>query len=81
MATEKKVDEAWDRASKVRGKHPAIWRKDEMGNLIRRGSYGTQGEFGWEIDHRFPKSRGGSEHGRNKRALHWRSNRRKSDRY
>lgn len=74
-----KKDRAWDRASKVCGKDPDTWRRDAIGNLIRRGSYGTTGEYGWEIDHKNPKAKGGSDHGRNLRALHWASNRRKSD--
>lgn len=81
VATRKQIDEVWERASKIRGRNPDTWRRDEMGNPIRYNSYGTQGEYGWEIDHRFPKSRGGSDNGRNQRALYWRSNRRKSDRY
>jgi 5-methylcytosine-specific restriction endonuclease McrA len=81
MATRKQIDNAWERASTVRGEDPDVWRRDERGNLIRYGSYGTQGEYGWELDHRFPVSRGGSDHSRNLRALHWEANRVKSDNY
>lgn len=75
------IDGAWERASTVRGQDPNVWRRDEEGNVIRYASYGTQGEYGWELDHRVPVSRGGSEHGRNLRALHWQANREKSDSY
>jgi len=81
MATQKEVDNAWERAATIRGNDPAVWRRDEMGNVIRYGSYGTTGEYGWEIDHRNPLSRGGTDHGRNQRALHWEANRKKSDKY
>lgn len=81
MATQQQINDAWDRAATIRGNDPNVWRRDEMGNVIRFGSYGTTGEYGWEIDHRNPQSKGGTDHGRNLRALHWQSNRRKSDNY
>jgi 5-methylcytosine-specific restriction endonuclease McrA len=81
MVTKKQVEDAWDRAAKVRDKDPDVWRRDEMGNVVRKGSYGTQGEYGWEIDHRRPIAKGGTDHGRNLRILHTPSNRRKSDNY
>jgi hypothetical protein len=52
MATKKQVMEAWERASTIRGKNPDTWRKDEMRNLIRKASYGTQGKYGWMVHHR-----------------------------
>lgn len=81
MATQQQVDGAWDRAATIRGYDPNDWRRDEMGNVIRYASYGTQGKYGWEIDHRNPKANGGTDHGRNLRALHWEANREKSDSY
>lgn len=81
MATKEQAEGAWERASTIRNKDPDVWRRDEMGNPIRKGSYGTNGEFGWEVDHRNPVSKGGTDHGRNLRALHTPSNRRKSDKY
>lgn len=81
MATNEQFNGAWERAQTVRGKDSDHWRRDEEGNLIRYNSYGTKGEFGCEVDHRVPKSRGGSDHGRNLRALHWQANREKSDSY
>ena len=79
MASKKIVDNAWDRAKPIRGKDPEVWRRDEEGNRIRHGSYGTQGDYGWEIDHRNPVSRGGTDNPRNLRALHWEENREKGD--
>ena len=52
MAMKKQAAEAWERASTVRGKNPDTWRKDEMRNLIRKASYGTQGKYGWTVHHR-----------------------------
>jgi len=79
MYSDRLLDELWDRADTIRGRNPDTWRRDEEGNIIRWGSYGTTGDFGWEVDHRHPKADGGSENIRNLRALHWQENREKSD--
>ena len=79
MISKKARDAAWDHAAEMRGKDPEGWRRDELGNPMRYASYGTEGEFGWEIDHRNPRAEGGTDHGRNLRALNWLANRRKSD--
>lgn len=75
ISSSKDIDTAWGQASSIRGENPDVWRKDENGNIIRRGSYGTLGGFGWEIDHRKPKSKGDTDDLRNLQALSWRSNR------
>lgn len=79
MASKKLVEEMWDKAAPIRGKIPETWRRDEEGNVIRHGSYGTTGQYGWEIDHRNPVAKGGTENPRNLRPLHWEENREKSD--
>jgi 5-methylcytosine-specific restriction endonuclease McrA len=81
MASQTDVNNAWNRAAVIPGYNANEWRRDEFGNAIYYGSYGTTGEYGWEIDHRKPVSKGGSEHESNKRALHWSANRAKSDKY
>lgn len=81
MATQQQIEDAWERTATIRGRDPNTWRRDEAGNVIRHGSYGTTGEYGWELDHRNPVSRGGTDHGRNLRALHWEENRAKGDKY
>ena len=75
------IEWCWAQASTVRGRNPDLWRKDEMGNLLYKPSYGSHGQYGWHIDHRNPKARGGTDHRRNLRVLYWESNLRKSDRY
>ncbi len=81
MASKKQINETWDKAKSIRGKNPDIWRKDKYDNKIRFGSYGTQGDYGWEIDHKNPKVKGGTDHGNNLQPLHWEENREKSDKY
>ncbi len=79
MASRKQVEEVWGKGREIRGKDPDTWRKDTYGNTIRFGSYGTCGDYGWEIDHKNPVANGGTDHARNLQPLHWEENREKSD--
>ena len=79
MATKKLIEQVWGKAKPIAGKAPDAWRKDSEGNKIRKASYGTQGEYGWEIDHKHPVSKGGSDELRNLQPLHTEANREKSD--
>jgi hypothetical protein len=81
MAGKKKIDQVWDKGSPIKGENPDVWRKDSKGNTIRKASYGTKGEYGWEIDHKKPVVKGGTEDPRNLQPLHWETNREKSDKY
>ena len=79
MVSKKDVESAWERAATIRGQNPDTWRRDEEGNRIRKASYGTLGDYGWEVDHRNPVAKGGTDNPRNLRALHHEANREKSD--
>ena len=79
MASKKTIDEVWEKAKPIRSKNPDSRRRDPEGNEIRKGSYGTQGEYGWEIDHKNPKAKGGTDNPRNLQPLHWKENREKGD--
>ena len=82
MATKKSdIDWTWEQAKPVRGKNPDVYRRDELGNEMFRPSYGKAGEKSWEVDHRRPVSKAGSDHRRNLRALNVQANREKSDGY
>lgn len=54
-------NKVWDKAAKIKGKNPDLYRKDPCGNEIYHGSYGKDSEKGWNIDHIKPVSRGGSD--------------------
>ena len=71
----------WKKARPVRGRSPFNFRRDARGNVIRYKSYGTFGRYGWEIDHKMPKSRGGSDHLANLQPLQWRANRAKGTKF
>ena len=79
MPSRKLIEITWERGHEIRGRDADVWRRDEEGNIIRFGSYGTQGEYGWEIDHRHPIAKGGTDNPRNLRPLQWEENREKSD--
>jgi 5-methylcytosine-specific restriction endonuclease McrA len=81
MSSKKLINQVWEKATPMRGKNEDVWRKDSEGNKIRKASYGTQGEFGWEIDHKKPVEKGGTDNPRNLQPLHWKENREKSDKY
>ena len=70
-----KIEKAWENAHKIRGRNPDVYRKDDYGNIIYKSSYGKQSEMGWEIDHKHPKSKGGTDSSRNLQAVQWEENR------
>lgn len=76
-----KLDRIWDKGKKIRGKKSELYRKDSDGEIIYKPSYGKTSNMGWEVDHKRPRSKGGSDNIRNLVPKHWKSNRTKSDRY
>ena len=72
-------EKVWEKGATIRGKNPNEFRRDSDGNVIRKASYGTQGEYGWEVDHIKPTSKGGHDGLTNLQPLHVVANRKKSD--
>lgn len=81
MSYKKNKDNVWNRARTVRGKDPNKYRRDTKGNEIFYSSYGKNSAMGWEIDHKKPQSKGGSDNIRNLQALQTKANRKKGNRY
>jgi hypothetical protein len=75
------IEQVWAKANVVMGYDPNVWRKDFAGAWIRKDHYGKEWNYGWEIDHLTPVSRGGSDQLVNLIPMHWKNNRQKSDNY
>lgn len=75
------IERVWQKALAVENNDPNIYRKDYSGAWIRRDQYGKQTEYGWEIDHLNPISKGGTDDINNLYTLQWENNRMKSDNY
>ena len=76
----------WEDAKPIYGKanQKHLKRKDRYGNEIHYNKYGkTDSKYGWEIDHKKPKSRKQNTPDRltNLQPLQWKENRRKSNTY
>ena len=65
----------------IRGKNPNLWRRDQYGNPIYKPAYGKAGEQGWQVDHKHPISKGGTDNLRNLQAVQTVENRQKGAKY
>lgn len=79
--TKETIKQIWEKANAITGCNPDVWRQDHAGAWIKFDAYGKQSTFGWEIDHRKPLAKNGSDDYSNLYPLHWMNNRAKGDDY
>ena len=73
-------DQVWQEGSEVHGWDRKTRRRDVFGNEIHYGAYGDKkSPYGWDIDHKVPKARGGNDDISNLQPLHREANRKKAD--
>ncbi|MBU0710742.1 HNH endonuclease [bacterium] len=81
-ANESLIIQVWRKGLIISGYDENVWRYDICGKLIRFSDHGnTDSEYGWEIDHIYPESKGGSDDISNLQLLQWENNRNKADTY
>jgi len=78
-STNPKAQHVWQKARRVKGKNPNLYRRDSQGNLIYKPAYDRDSPMGWQVDHIWPRSKGGSDAHRNLQALQTGANKRKSN--
>jgi hypothetical protein len=82
MWTEDIIQQVWEKGLVEEGFDKTKYRKDACGAWIMRDKYGNVNHnYGWEIDHIYPKALGGNDNFVNLRPLHIRNNKSKGDNY
>ena len=78
FTNEKKL-QVWSKGKEVDGYDASKYRKDACDAWIQWDKYGTEHDYGWEIDHVYPEAKGGNDNLINLRPMQWENNRSKAD--
>ena len=74
------VQQVWENGVVVDGYDASQVRKDSCGAFIVRSQYKNRNsDYGWEIDHVYPVSKGGGDELVNLRPMQWENNVKKGD--
>ena len=79
--SQKQLEIIFAKGKIIPGKNPDLYRKDAEGHVIYFHSYGLETEMGWEVDHEFPKAKGGSNRLSNLQPLQSSENAKKGAKY
>ena len=79
--TDEQIQSVWEKGLIVDGYENTKYRQDFCGAWIQRDKYGKEETYGWEIDHVYPFSKGGTDDIKNLRPMQWENNRSKGDDY
>lgn len=71
----------WDKARTIKDLDPKDFRLDPCGAIIAWHQYGSQTQYGWVIDHIYPRRKGGDDNPENLRVMQWENNISKGDDY
>ncbi|XP_047969065.1 uncharacterized protein LOC125212836 [Salvia hispanica] len=72
--------QCWEKAEKIKGRHPDRWRRDSLGNIVFRKLAGCPGCLCHDYDHIVPYSKGGKSTLENCQVLQATVNRSKGNR-
>lgn len=74
--------QVWNKGSIIPGYDSTVWRSDVCGKPMMFGAHGDRNsQYGWEVDHIRPASKGGTDDISNLQPLHWQSNMEKADQW